>query len=76
MSLQKSIAIIATAVFAVVCFILPLASAARSSTSGFVYLMTNNPGGNSIIQYSRASNGMLNQISEVSTEDWEVQVTV
>lgn len=68
MSSQKSLAIIATAVFAVVCFILPLATAARSSSSsGFVYVMTNNPSGNSVIEYSRASNGMLNQISEVST---------
>ena len=68
MSSQKSLAIIATAVFAVVCFILPLATAARSSSSsGFVYVMTNNPSGNSVIEYSRAINGTLNQISDVST---------
>lgn len=35
--------------------------------SGFVYVATNRTTGNSVIQYSRASNGLLTKLTEVST---------
>lgn len=35
--------------------------------SGFVYVMTNQPAGNQVIQFQRASNGLLTQTSEAST---------
>ncbi len=46
---------------------MPGSAASQSATTGFVYVMTNNPGGNSVIQYSRAGNGTLTQVSQVPT---------
>jgi len=38
----------------------------RSTSSGFVYVMTNDPAGNTVIQYQR-SGGSLTQLSEAAT---------
>ncbi len=35
--------------------------------NGYVYVMTNEPSGNSIVQYSRSSNGSLKELRRVST---------
>ncbi|HET7208733.1 MAG TPA: beta-propeller fold lactonase family protein [Terriglobales bacterium] len=44
-------------------------SAQASKTgSGFVYVMTNQPSGNTVIQYQRASNGLLTQTAMASTD--------
>lgn len=40
---------------------------ASAQTGGFVYVQTNQPTGNTVIQYSRAGNGRLTKVSEVST---------
>src|SRR5216684_1195002 len=42
-------------------------AAAESNSAGFVYVMTNKNPGNSVIQYSRASNGALTWLREVAT---------
>jgi 6-phosphogluconolactonase len=42
-------------------------AAAQSSTTGFVYVMTNDPAGNAVVQYSRASNGLLTKVSQTPT---------
>src|SRR4051812_13919081 len=44
---------------------LPVHLAAQ--TSGFVYVATNQTGGNTIVQYSRATDGSLTKIGERST---------
>jgi 6-phosphogluconolactonase len=36
-------------------------------STGFVYVMTNNPNGNSVIQFSRASDGSLTKASQAAT---------
>jgi 6-phosphogluconolactonase (cycloisomerase 2 family) len=43
------------------------AQAAQKTTTGYVYVMTNDPTTNSIIQYSRATDGSLSQVQEVLT---------
>ena len=40
---------------------------AAQAGSGFVYVMTNQPSGNTVIQYQRASNGLLTQTAMAST---------
>ena len=51
----------------VFCFgIIPLARADRPR-GGFVYVMTNQPAGNTVIQYERATNGHLTMLDEVAT---------
>ena len=40
---------------------------AMAQTSGFVYVATNQPSGNTVIQYQRAASGLLTRISEIST---------
>ena len=40
---------------------------AAQTGSGFVYVMTNQPAGNTVIQYQRASNGSLTQVGMAST---------
>jgi len=53
--------------FLVVCFgFTPLAKADRPR-GGFVYVMTNQPSGNTVIQYQRARNGHLTMLDEVAT---------
>lgn len=42
-------------------------AAASQNKPGFVYVMTNQPTGNTIIQYRRASSGSLSQLSVTST---------
>jgi 6-phosphogluconolactonase len=44
----------------------PMARADRAM-SGFVYVMTNQPSGNTVIRYERARNGHLTMLEEVST---------
>lgn len=41
---------------------------AAQAGSGFVYVMTNQPSGNMVIQYRRASNGLLTQTAMASTD--------
>jgi 6-phosphogluconolactonase len=43
-------------------------TAREASDAGFVYVLTNNPVDNTVIQYSRGSDGLLSKLSEVSTE--------
>ncbi len=51
----------------VICFgFIPLAKADRPR-GGFVYVMTNQPAGNTVIQYERAPNGHLTMLDEVAT---------
>ena len=51
----------------VACFgLIPLAKADRPR-GGFVYVMTNQPSGNTVIQYQRARNGHLTMLDEVAT---------
>jgi hypothetical protein len=38
-----------------------------NGSTGFVYVMTNNPNGNSVIQFSRASDGSLTKASQAAT---------
>ena len=38
-----------------------------AQTSGFVYVATNQPTGNQVIQYSRSDNGALTQVNEIAT---------
>ena len=52
-------------VIALLCW---MSSKALASGAGFVYVMTNDPNGNSVIQYSRASDGSLTQFSEALTD--------
>lgn len=40
---------------------------AGAQTSGFVYIATNQPSGNMVIQYSRSSNGSLTKVSQAAT---------
>jgi 6-phosphogluconolactonase (cycloisomerase 2 family) len=40
---------------------------AGAQTSGFVYIATNQPSGNMVIQYSRSSNGSLTKASQAAT---------
>lgn len=50
--------------------VIPLAVQPAQATQiggGFVYVMTNQPAGNKVIQYQRANNGLLTQASEAST---------
>jgi 6-phosphogluconolactonase len=42
-------------------------SASAQSTGGFVYVMTNEPAGNQIVQYSRSDNGSLKELRRAST---------
>jgi len=42
----------------------PLTAAAQA---GFVYVATNNPSGNTVIQYSRAADGSLSKVADVGT---------
>jgi 6-phosphogluconolactonase len=50
-----------------VCFgFIPLARADRPR-AGYVYVMTNQPAGNTVIQYQRARNGHLTMLDEVAT---------
>jgi 3-carboxymuconate cyclase len=44
-----------------------LASAQPVKSTGFVYVATNEPSGNRIIQYSRASSGLLTEVTEAAT---------
>ena len=39
----------------------------HAGSTGFVYVMTNDPTGNSVVQYSRASAGTLTRVSEAAT---------
>ena len=54
-----------TLVFTLIVLLQAIPSDAQSV--GFVYVATNEPGGNKVIQYSRAATGMLTQVSEVAT---------
>ena len=36
-----------------------------AQTSGFVYVATNQPTGNQVIQYNRSDDGALTQVSEI-----------
>lgn len=47
--------------------VLGVAAGAPASSFGFVYVMTNQPGGNTVIQYGRANDGSLTKVHEVST---------
>jgi len=38
-----------------------------AQSTGFVYVSTNNPAGNTVIQYRRAGDGSLTQVAEVAT---------
>src|SRR5206468_12573389 len=40
---------------------------AATHTAGFVYVATNQPSGNTVVQYSRAGNGRLTKVAEVPT---------
>jgi 6-phosphogluconolactonase (cycloisomerase 2 family) len=60
--LRGAMAILFAAIF--LSLITPATSA---QTSGFVYVATNQPSGNSVIQFSRAANGMLTKLHETST---------
>ena len=47
----------------VACFALvPETQAERPGGSGFVYVMTNQPAGNTVIKYARARNGALPRV--------------
>ena len=41
--------------------------ARNNAASGFVYIATNQPSGNAVIQYTRAANGSLTKTAEVAT---------
>ena len=41
---------------------------AQSASSGFVYVMTNDPAANSVIQYARDANGSLTKLGQTSTD--------
>ncbi|HET7441650.1 MAG TPA: beta-propeller fold lactonase family protein [Terriglobales bacterium] len=43
------------------------ASVAQTSSAGFVYVATNQPTGNAVVQFARHSNGSLTKIREVAT---------
>lgn len=43
------------------------AALARTGSSGFVYVMTNDPQGNAVVQFRRSSTGALTRVGEVST---------
>src|SRR5438034_7092635 len=45
-----------------------IAHAADSQIGGFVYVMTNQDSGNSVVVYKRAANGALHRAQEVSTQ--------
>lgn len=45
----------------------PLARAADKTSSGFVYVAINDPGGNSVIRFQRAENGALVRSREIRT---------
>src|SRR4051794_36819731 len=57
---------IACAAFLVVVFVGHTPKLSAQST-GFVYVSTNNPAGNTVIQYRRAGDGSLTQVAEVAT---------
>src|SRR5438045_8586808 len=68
-TVDKSVRFAAVAALAVL-FILGHAiepAAAVPPGSGFVYVMTNQPSGNTVIQYARASDGTLTKLTEVAT---------
>src|SRR2546430_17008169 len=44
-----------------------IAHAANSQIGGFVYVMTNQDSGNSVVVYKRSTNGTLHRAQEVST---------
>jgi 6-phosphogluconolactonase len=50
-----------------VAIVAPTLSATDASGTNFVYVMSNKKPGNSIIQFSRASNGLLTRVREVAT---------
>ncbi len=56
-------------VVAVMLTVSPAAQSAAPSQiqSGFVYVMTNQPTGNTVVQYRRASSGLLTQVATTST---------
>jgi 6-phosphogluconolactonase (cycloisomerase 2 family) len=45
----------------------PSVGKAHAGGTGFVYVMTNDPSGNSAVQFSRGSDGTLTKVSEVPT---------
>lgn len=47
--------------------LLPTAAVAQAGNSGFVYVMTNQASGNTVLQFRRFANGSLAQVQEVST---------
>jgi DNA-binding beta-propeller fold protein YncE len=48
-------------------FLPGMAAARRSGSNGFVYVMTNQPTGNTVMQYRRESNGSLTHLRTAST---------
>jgi 6-phosphogluconolactonase len=49
------------------CMVAPVTPAAHSSSSGFAYVMTNDPSGNAVVQYSRNGDGSLTELSRTPT---------
>lgn len=54
------------AIFAMV-MLMALHSVAQPSSTGFVYVATNQPTGNTVVQFARSGNGSLTKIHEVAT---------
>jgi 6-phosphogluconolactonase (cycloisomerase 2 family) len=64
MQFSKTTAALAASVAMLSCVLLVPATA---QTTGFVYVATNQPAGNQIIQYRRATTGLLTKLSQVLT---------
>ncbi len=62
-SLRTVVALVAT----LTAFPFGFSSAAMAQSGGFVYVMTNEPAGNQVVQYSRADNGSLAELRRAST---------
>jgi hypothetical protein len=67
MPVRKAFLAIATISLLVVAVTFAVPASAHSSSSGFVYVMTNDPAGNAVVQYGRAANGSLTKVSEAPT---------
>jgi len=64
---QKPVLLAATAIAALSVASPPLVRAAPPTRSGFVYVATNDPKGNSVIRFQRAENGLLVRRGETRT---------
>jgi 6-phosphogluconolactonase (cycloisomerase 2 family) len=63
-TLISKIALLSTALALGLAYV---STAAFAQSGGFVYVVTNQTTGNAVIQYSRAANGSLTKVSQVST---------